>query len=134
MRVHMSNVMNTPSEVIEGEYPIRVEEHALRRGLGRRRGRTGAGLGFRRAYRILATEVTLASMLERRVVRRMASPAEATARRSGSPESRPRRAPDPRQGDGGLCAEAIWSLVETCGGGGYGPLAARLPEALGRDI
>ena len=48
VRVHMSNVMNTPVEVIEGEYPVRVEEQALRPGSGG----DGAhrGLGFRRAY------------------------------------------------------------------------------------
>src|SRR5207244_9737924 len=66
-RVHMSNVMNTPSEVIEVEYPFRVEEHALRPGSagdGTHRG----GLGLRRAYRVLAPEVTLTSMLDRRVV------------------------------------------------------------------
>src|SRR5207244_4325019 len=56
-----------PVEVIEGEYPILVEEHALRpgsAGAGSRRG----GLGFRRAYRVLGLEVTLTTMLERRIV------------------------------------------------------------------
>src|SRR5204863_470248 len=41
IRVYMSNVMNTPSEVVEAEYPLRVEEHALRPGSagdGRHRG------------------------------------------------------------------------------------------------
>jgi len=32
--VHMSNVMNTPIEVIEGEYPIMIEEQTLRLGSG----------------------------------------------------------------------------------------------------
>ncbi len=67
VRVHMSNVMNTPVEVIEGEYPILVEEHALRAGSagdGAHRG----GLGFRRAYRVTGRDVTLTSMLERRLV------------------------------------------------------------------
>ena len=52
VRVHMSNVMNTPIEVIEGEYPIRVEEQALRPGSGGDGAHRG-GLGFRRAYRVL---------------------------------------------------------------------------------
>src|SRR5205085_148802 len=67
IRVYMSNVMNTPTEVVEAEYPLRVEEHALRPGSagdGRQRG----GLGFRRAYRVTAPEVTLTSMLDRRAV------------------------------------------------------------------
>src|SRR5262249_21657904 len=34
MRVHMSNVMNTPTEVIETEYPIEILHHALRPGSG----------------------------------------------------------------------------------------------------
>ena len=50
MRVHMSNVMNTPIEVVETEYPIEILEQALRPGSGGRaptaaawasRGRTG---------------------------------------------------------------------------------------------
>src|SRR3989442_1015350 len=67
IRVHMSNVMNTPTEVIEAEYPFRIEEHALRLGSagdGTHRG----GLGLRRADRVLAPEGTLTSMLDRRVV------------------------------------------------------------------
>src|SRR5438309_632038 len=67
VRVHMSNVMNTPIEVIEGEYPIMIEEQALRLGSGGDGAHRG-GLGFRRAYRVLAPEVTLTSMLDRRVV------------------------------------------------------------------
>ena len=37
IRVHMSNVMNTPVEVVESEYPLVVEEQALRPGSGGRR-------------------------------------------------------------------------------------------------
>jgi N-methylhydantoinase B len=49
--------MNTPIEVIEGEYPIMIEEQALRLGSGGDGAHRG-GLGFRRAYRILASELT----------------------------------------------------------------------------
>ncbi len=56
MRVHMSNVMNTPVEVIEDEYPFAVEEQALRAGSGGDGAHRG-GLGFRRAYRVIADEV-----------------------------------------------------------------------------
>jgi hypothetical protein len=34
VRVHMSNVMNTPTEVIEAEYPLHIERHELRNGSG----------------------------------------------------------------------------------------------------
>jgi N-methylhydantoinase B len=63
-RIHMSNVMNTPTEVIETEYPLRVERHELRDasgGAGRHRG----GDGLRRAYRVLAPRARLTTMVER---------------------------------------------------------------------
>ena len=67
VRVHMSNVMNTPAEVIEAEYPLKVEAQALRRGSGGRGAHRG-GDGQVRAYRILADDVSVTSMFERRVV------------------------------------------------------------------
>jgi len=63
-RVHMSNVMNTPAEVIETEYALRVERHELRTrsgGAGRHRG----GDGLRRVYRVLADDARLTTMVER---------------------------------------------------------------------
>ena len=33
-RIHMSNVMNTPAEIIEAEYPLIVEHAAVREGSG----------------------------------------------------------------------------------------------------
>jgi N-methylhydantoinase B len=124
VRVHMSNVMNTPVEVIEGEYALMVEEHALREGSagdGRRRG----GLGFRRAYRVLAAEMSLTTMLERRVV----PPWGVAGGRDGWPfrvtlnpgpgarELRGKETVTLRQGD--------LVLIETSGGGGFGPPAER---------
>jgi N-methylhydantoinase B len=64
VRVHLSNVMNTPTEAIEAEYPLRVEQHTLRpdsAGLGRQRG----GLGLRRDYRVLNPTAKLTTMVER---------------------------------------------------------------------
>jgi N-methylhydantoinase B len=128
-RVHMSNVMNTPVEVLEGEYPIVVEEQMLRPGSagdGTHRG----GLGFRRAYRVMSPEVTLTSMLERRLVApyglaggQDAQPFRITLN-PGTPRAREVRGKETlalREGD--------LVLIETCGGGGYGPPAAR-PAAL----
>jgi N-methylhydantoinase B len=127
VRVHMSNVMNTPTEVIEGEYPLRVEEHALVPGSGGDGCHRG-GLGLRRAYRVLGDHVTLTTMFERRVV-----PPWGIA---GGGDGRPfrvtvRTATGEREVRGketlGL-ARGDLVLVETCGGGGYGSPAAR-PEA-----
>jgi N-methylhydantoinase B len=67
VRPHMSNVMNTPAEVIEAEYPIRIERQALRRdsgGAGKHRG----GDGQVRIYRILAPEMWLTTMVDRCIV------------------------------------------------------------------
>jgi N-methylhydantoinase B len=60
----MSNVMNTPVEVIETEYALRVERHEVRAatgGAGRHRG----GDGLRRVYRVLADDARLTTMVER---------------------------------------------------------------------
>ncbi len=133
IRVHMSNVMNTPAEVIESEYPLRIDEHALRPGSagdGRHRG----GLGFRRVYRVVGPEATLTSMLDRRVVapwgvlgggdglpfRITINPGTPGARDFGGKASA-------RLGHGDVV------LIETCGGGGFGPPAEREAEARARD-
>ncbi|HUF94057.1 MAG TPA: hydantoinase B/oxoprolinase family protein [Candidatus Limnocylindria bacterium] len=129
VRVHMSNVMNTPVEVIEGEYPVMVEEQALRAGSGGDGAHRG-GLGFRRAYRIMADDVTLTSMIERRLVPPygLAGGSDALTFRltlnPGTAAARVLRGKDTvalREGD--------LVLIETCGGGGYGPPAER-PDAL----
>ena len=132
VRVHMSNVMNTPTEVIEAEYPFRIEEHALRPGSagdGAHRG----GLGLRRAYRVLAPEATLTSMLDRRVV----APWGVAGGADGVP-FRITVNPGPNARDFGGKATATLRqgdlvLIETCGGGGSGPPADRSAEARERD-
>jgi N-methylhydantoinase B len=131
-RVHMSNVMNTPVEVIEGEYPLAVDEQTLRPGSGGD-GRHRGGLGVRRVYRVLADGVTLTSMLERRLVPpwgacggRDASPFRLTL--NPGPQAREIKGKETltlKRGD--------VVLVETCGGGGYGPPAERDPAARERD-
>ena len=131
-RVHMSNVMNTPTEVVEAEYPIAVEEHALRPGSGGR-GRHRGGLGFRRAYRVLADDVTLTTMLERRVIAPWGLAGGADGLRfrvtlNPGPNARELRGKETvtlRAGD--------LVLVETPGGGGHGPPAERSPALDARD-
>jgi N-methylhydantoinase B len=128
VRVHMSNVMNTPTEVVEGEYPFLIEEHGLRPGSagdGRHRG----GLGVTRAYRVLADDVTVTTMFERRVIPPWglaggtdAWPFRVTLRsESGERVVSGKETFTLRRGD--------LVLVETCGGGGYGPPAERPTDA-----
>jgi N-methylhydantoinase B len=124
VRVHMSNVMNTPTEVIEGEYPLLVEEHGLRPGSaghGRRRG----GLGQVRAYRVLGDEVTLTTMFERRVI----PPWGLAGGGDGAPFRVTLRS---ASGERVVSGKETFALrrgdlvrVETCGGGGYGPATER---------
>jgi N-methylhydantoinase B len=67
LRVHMSNVMNTPAEVIETEYPLEVLFQKLRMGSGGA-GRHKGGEGLHRCYRATVDDISLTSMFERAVI------------------------------------------------------------------
>jgi len=133
VRVHMSNVMNTPIEVIEGEYPILVEEQALRPGSAGEGAHRG-GLGFRRAYRVVGGDVTLTSMLERRVVPPYGlagggagAPYRITLNPGTTGERALKGKETLRLADGDLV------VIETCGGGGHGAAAERPAALRARD-
>jgi N-methylhydantoinase B len=131
VRVHMSNVMNTPTEVIETEYPMEVLHHALRPGSGGA-GRHRGGCGLTRAYRVLA-ESTLTTMLERRIVPPWGAfggadglPFRITLERDGTRRDvKGKETLALRPGD--------VVLIETSGGGGYGDPGARPAELAARD-
>ena len=58
-QTHMTNTLNTPVEVLEQHYPVRILEYGLRTGSGGE-GRLEGGDGVIRAFELLApTEVTL---------------------------------------------------------------------------
>lgn len=64
VQTHMTNTLNTPIEVLEANWPLRIERYAVRRGSGGR-GRRNGGDGLIREYRFLApAKVTL--LTERR--------------------------------------------------------------------
>lgn len=67
IRPHMSNVMNTPAEVIETNYPIRLVRQELRQGSGGQ-GRHKGGEGQERVYEIVADEMWLTTMVDRAVI------------------------------------------------------------------
>ncbi|WP_424980535.1 hydantoinase B/oxoprolinase family protein [Leisingera sp. S232] len=67
VRVHMVNTSNTPVEVIEAEYPLRVLQHRLRKGSGGA-GKHKGGDGIVREYLTLGDDMVLTTMFERRVV------------------------------------------------------------------
>jgi N-methylhydantoinase B len=131
MRVHMSNVMNTPVEVVETEYPVEILRQALRPGSGGAGARRG-GCGFTRAYRVLA-EATLTTMLERRVV----PPWGAFGGADGAPYrvtlERDGTARDVKGKETVRLRAGDVVVIDTCGGGGYGAPADRPPELVTRD-
>jgi N-methylhydantoinase B len=60
----MTNTGNTPAEMLEANYAIRVERQAIRRGSGGA-GRHCGGDGVVRAYRVLAPRMLLTICVER---------------------------------------------------------------------
>ena len=128
VRVHMSNVMNTPAEVIEAEYPIRIECQRLRHGSGGA-GRHRGGEGLHREYRVLCADMSVTSMFERRVVPpyglKGGTPGSpfrvSVVETSGATYEMPGKA-NIRLGPGDLV------IVDSCGGGGYGPPATDAQE------
>lgn len=121
IRVHMSNVMNTPAEVIEAEYPVRIERQQLRLGSGGA-GRHRGGDGLHREYRVLCDDMSVTSMFERRIVPpyglcggRPGAPFRVTVVDAAGRETDLPGKANIRLGTGDLV------IVESCGGGGYGP-------------
>ena len=115
IHVAMSNTLNTPTEALETEFPVRVREHGLRRGTGGAGGHRG-GDGLVREIEALAP-LTFTLLTERRT--------HAPRGREGGEDGRPGRnllngeqlpsktAGELRPGDR--------LRLETPGGGGYGP-------------
>jgi N-methylhydantoinase B len=132
VHVHMSNTRNTPVEVLETAYPVRVERYALRpdsAGAGRHRG----GLGLRRDL-TLRTEATVGLLADRHRGR----PYGLAGGEAGAPGAAVlvtdgERARLPSKTTRTLPAGATLS-VRTPGGGGHGPPAERDPAAVRRDL
>ena len=130
----VSNMSNTPIEILEMSFPLRVEEYALvpdSGGAGKFRG----GLGVRRVWRVLQCDAHAAVCCERTVTppfglgggrsggaaRLMLIPPRGNARRLNS--------------KGGFVAPAESRVVvEAPGSGGYGPPAERDRTALAEDL
>ena len=120
VRVHMSNVMNTPAEVIEAEYPVRVDCQRLRDGSGGT-GRHRGGAGLHREYRVLCEDMSVTTMFERRVVPPYGlqgggegAPFKVTVRETSGAVYALSGKANIRLGPGDVV------VVESCGGGGYG--------------
>ena len=130
---HMTNTRNTPVEVIERNYPLRVEKYGFRRdsgGAGKYRG----GLGLVREIRALE-DGTEFSLLSDRRTHRPRGFSGGKPGQSGkdvlirNKEKRPLPAKvtkELRQGD--------LVCLRTPGGGGYGDPRERQPERIARDL
>jgi N-methylhydantoinase B len=129
VHVHMSNTLNTPAEVLETAYPLRVEQYALRpdsAGAGEFRG----GLGLRRDVRVRDHRATLSLLAERH--RR--APYGLAGGEPGAPgAAEVDGEPVPAKGTHDLPPGALVS-IRTPGGGGYGDPGDRDPAAVRRDL
>ncbi|MDQ0286309.1 N-methylhydantoinase B [Desulfofundulus luciae] len=162
VHVHMTNTRNTPVEVIEQSYPLRVERYALvpdSGGAGKHRG----GLGMVREITVLRGEATVAVSTERAKsppwglagglpgqramagVVRQANPAFATPGLDGGSTGRLPAAVAVRterygiqESKGGkfTCRVPAGTtiILQTAGGGGYGHPLERNPELVRQDV
>jgi N-methylhydantoinase B len=127
-------MMNTPIEILEMSFPLRVEEYALipdSGGAGKYRG----GLGVRRIWRVLDHEAHAAVCCERTVTPPFGLAgglAGAPARIELVPPNGPSRAL-PSKG-GFIAPSGSRVILEAPGSGGYGPPTARDATRLSEDI
>ena len=131
----ISNTMNTPVEIMETAFPLRIERYEINPdsgGAGRYRG----GCGARRVWRLLDdADATGALCMER-----MTSPpfgllggqaGAAAVVTLTTPDGVTRRLPS--KGAFGAPAGSVIDMI-TPGSGGFGPVAERDRGAIGRDL
>jgi N-methylhydantoinase B len=137
VHVHMSNTMNTPVEVLETAYPLRVERYALRPdsgGAGEFRG----GLGLRRDVRVRDHTATFSVLADRQ----RHAPYGLAGGEPATPGAVYRRAGTESWDDADrIDGKSTHDLppgtvvsIRTPGGGGYGDPADRDPAAVERDL
>jgi N-methylhydantoinase B len=131
----ISNTMNTPVEVMETAFPVRIERYEINRdsgGAGRYRG----GCGARRVWRLLeGADATAALCMERMT----SPPFGLLGGQAGAAAVVKLTTPDgvtrdlPSKGAFGAPAGSVIDMI-TPGSGGFGPIAERDPGAIGRDL
>jgi N-methylhydantoinase B len=130
----ISNMSNTPIEILEMSFPLRVEEYSLvpdSGGAGTYRG----GLGVRRVWRVLENQANAAVCCERTVT----PPFGLAGGLAGAPARleliAPRSNARKLTSKGGFLAPAgSLVVVEAPGSGGYGPPSGRDHAALSEDV
>jgi N-methylhydantoinase B len=151
VHVHMSNTMNTPVEVLETAYPLRVDRYELRSdsgGAGRYRG----GLGLRRDITVREHTATFSLLADRQ----RHAPYGLAGGHDGEPGAAYRidgkHGAEPPRGDADEASDVgsdsaripgksthdlppgTTISLRTPGAGGYGPPDERDPAALARDL
>jgi N-methylhydantoinase B len=131
----ISNTMNTPVEVMETAFPVRIERYEINPdsgGVGRYRG----GCGARRVWRLLeGADATGALCMERMT----SPPFGLLGGQAGAAAVVKLTTPDgvtrdlPSKGAFGAAAGSVIDMI-TPGSGGFGPIAQRDPGAIGRDL
>ena len=131
----ISNTMNTPIEVLEMAFPLRIERYAINPdsgGAGRYRG----GCGAVRTWRLVAGAEAIGTLCMERMT---SAPFGLLGGQAGVAAVVTLTTPDGQQrslpSKGAFQAPA-GSLVDmiTPGSGGFGPVAQRDPTAIGRDL
>ncbi len=131
----ISNTMNTPVEVLEMAFPVRVEHYTIEPdsgGAGRFRG----GAGARRRWRMLEGADAVGALCMERMT---SPPFGLRGGEAGIAATVTVTTPDgavrslPSKGAFKAPGGAVIDMV-TPGSGGYGPPAERDPAALGRDL
>jgi N-methylhydantoinase B len=131
----ISNTMNTPVEILEMAFPVRVERYEIdpdSGGAGRYRG----GCGARRVWRMLdGADATGALCMERMT----SPPFGLLGGKAGAPAVVTLTTPDGTTRDlpsKGAFAAPAGSIIamRTPGSGGFGPVAERDGAAIGRDL
>ena len=133
VHVHMSNTMNTPAEVLETAYPLRVERYELRPdsgGAGEFRG----GLGLRRDISPVGHDATVSLLTDRRKTRPYGL-------EGGEPGARGELGLIDGDDEEALPGKTSLTVregrtlsIRTPGGGGYGDPLDRDPDAVLRDV
>jgi N-methylhydantoinase B len=132
---HLSNCKTAPVEIIESEFPTRVERFETitdSGGAGRWRG----GLGFARDYRILADEVRFSMRTDKHSIEPWGSEGGFSGRKGAcivNPQAKDEKRLPSRFGDHRL-SKGDLLRVERPGGGGLGDPLERAAENVFEDV
>ncbi|WP_441243360.1 hydantoinase B/oxoprolinase family protein [Tardiphaga sp. 768_D3_N2_1] len=119
-RVHLTNTSNTPVEMIEANYNVRVERQAIRWGSGGG-GQYRGGDGVVRSYRVLAPSMHLTSSVERKVIPPFGLHGGEPGKTARLTLSRGGETTEIEGKSNLVLQQDDLVTIEMCGGGGFGP-------------